>query len=214
MKTAILWGLGAAGVIGAILFLLADMAVPSPENMVVQLHGLGVWGPIAVIGLMVLHSFVPFPAEILALCAGAVFGTVLGSVLVWVGAMIGALIAFYLARYLGQEAVRNWVSKDQCSTLDRWAEDRGAVTLLVCRFIPLIAFNLINYAAGLTRVRVWTFVWTTGLGILPLTVLLAYLGSQMKTLSWPVLLGLSIACVVGVVLLSKHPLWRGLTARR
>jgi uncharacterized membrane protein YdjX (TVP38/TMEM64 family) len=48
--------------------------------------------------------------------------------------------------------------------------------------VPLIAFNLINYAAGLTHVSWWTFLWATGLGILPLTILLAVLGENVLDL--------------------------------
>ncbi len=48
--------------------------------------------------MMIVHSFIPFPAELLAVCAGAVFGTVMGSALIWTGAMVGALLAFFLAR--------------------------------------------------------------------------------------------------------------------
>ncbi|WP_164658237.1 TVP38/TMEM64 family protein [Tropicibacter sp. Alg240-R139] len=164
------------------------------------LRAYGMWAPVVVIALMVVHSFVPFPAELLALCAGAVFGTLMGSVVIWGGAMLGGVLAFYLARALGQEVVQGWISDRQNIALERWTKDQGTITLLVCRLIPVISFNLINYAAGLTRVRVWTFLWTTGLGILPVTVLSTYLGAQMKTLDWPMLLIVS-AVAVGLVVL-------------
>jgi uncharacterized membrane protein YdjX (TVP38/TMEM64 family) len=49
----------------------------------------------------------------------------------------------------------------------------------------VIAFNLINYAAALTEISWWTFVWATGVGILPLTVLLAVAGDGMLQMpSW------------------------------
>ena len=70
--------------------------------------------------------------------------------------------------------------------------------MLVSRFIPVIAFNLINYAAGLTRVSWWTFIWTTSIGILPLTILMAYLGARMMELSWPYLLASSAGGIVAI----------------
>jgi uncharacterized membrane protein YdjX (TVP38/TMEM64 family) len=60
----------------------------------------------------------------------------------------------------------------------------------------VIAFNLINYAAGLTKVSWWTFLWTTGVGILPLTALMVYMGSHMRSLSWEWLLATSAACIL------------------
>ncbi len=190
---------------GAVWVLRAD--IPSPHDMAIYLQAFGYWAPVAVIALMIVHSFVPFPAEVLALCAGAVFGTFLGAVLIWIGAMIGALVAFYLARWLGQAIVLNWLSDRQARVLQDWTHERGTMALLVCRFIPVIAFNLINYAAGFTRVRVWTFVWTTAVGILPVTVLCAYLGAQMKTLDWPSLMAVSAVCIV--IVLGLHALVSG-----
>ena len=51
------------------------------------------WGPFAAFastGLMVVHSFVPFPAEMLAIADGMLFGPVWGTIITWVGAMLGA----------------------------------------------------------------------------------------------------------------------------
>ena len=196
--TAVL-GLAAVLFLGAALFLAFEDDFPSPDELATQLRTLGVWGSVAVIALMILHSFVPFPAEVLAACAGAVYGTVLGSALIWCGAMLGALLAFWLSRRLGRSAIYSRLSMSQAKTLDNWVEDQGAFTLLISRFIPIIAFNLINYAAGLTRVSTWTFIWTTSLGILPVTILSAYLGSQMKDLDWSTLL---VGSVLGILVLT------------
>ena len=170
----------------------------TPDELASRLRAIGRWAPVAVIVLMVVHSFVPFPAEILAICAGAVFGTVMGSVLIWIGAMLGALAAFGLSRKLGQKVIHGWLSPTQSKRVNYWTQTQGVLALLISRFIPVIAFNLVNYAAGLTKVRLWTFVWTTGLGIVPFTVLLAYLGAQMKTLSWSMLLAVSAVGVLVV----------------
>lgn len=185
---------------GALGYVVAEYSL-SPKEMAQYLRATGAWAPLAVIALMILHSFVPFPAEILAICAGAVFGTILGSILVWIGAMLGALAAFGLSRKLGQKVIRSWLSKAQSARLDDWTKKQGTLTLLISRFIPVIAFNLINYAAGLTRVPLWTFVWTTGLGIVPITVLSAYLGAQMKEMTWSMLLEVSAGGILLVGLL-------------
>lgn len=171
-----------------------------PDALGARIKALEGWGQVAVVALMVVHSFVPFPAEILALCAGAVYGTALGTGLVWAGAMIGAALSFALARWLGQPFVSAVLGPRGQARLDGWSAGQGAVTLLTMRFIPVIAFNLINYAAGLTRVSWGTFLWTTGVGILPLTALMVWMGAHMVTLSWSALLAVSavgIAVVLG-----------------
>ena len=142
----------------------------------------GYGGVLASIGMMILHSFIPFPAEFVAIANGVIFGPVWGTVITWVGAMLGAFLAFLLARRLGQPFVRRVLSKRKAQTLERWVARHGLGTLFISRFIPIISFNLINYAAGLTKISWWTFGWTTGVGILPMTVLMVVTGDQIHTL--------------------------------
>ena len=59
----------------------------------------------------------------------------------------------------------------------------------------MVSFNLINYAAGLTSVSWWTFLWTTGLGIAPLTFLMVFAGQQMMAGKWRLTFFLIAACV-------------------
>jgi uncharacterized membrane protein YdjX (TVP38/TMEM64 family) len=168
--------------------LLTAMPIPgfelSAKSVAELIQSWGTWGVAATILLMVVHSFIPFPAEFVAIAAGMVYGPFWGTVITWSGAMIGAWISFGLARRCGRPLVEALVSKRYASKLDEWTVSQGASTLFVSRLIPVIAFNLINYAAGLTTMRWWTFTWVTGLGILPLTVLMVCLGDQMHYLGW------------------------------
>ena len=125
-----------------------------------------------------------------------VYGPFWGTVVTWVGAMLVAFLAFGLARRLGRPFVRAVVPAPRWQAVDSWSRRHGGGTLLISRLVPLIAFNLINYAAGLTAIGWVTFAWATGLGILPLTVLMAYTGATMTSLpwwSWPVLAALALA---------------------
>lgn len=142
----------------------------------------GYWGVGASIGMMILHSFLPFPAEFVAIANGVIFGPVWGTVITWAGAMLGAFLAFFLARQYGQPFVRRVLSKRKARTLEGWVARHGLGTLFISRFIPIISFNLINYAAGLTKISWWTFAWTTGIGILPMTGLMVVMGDQIHTL--------------------------------
>jgi uncharacterized membrane protein YdjX (TVP38/TMEM64 family) len=148
---------------------------------------------------------VPFPAELLTMANGMVYGPWLGSLVTWVGAMLGGFAGFGLTRCLGRPFVEKNLSPRQLCRLDDWAERQGVATLLVSRLLPVISFNLINFAAGLTRISWWTFAWTTGLGIIPMTGLMVVMGSRLHLLPWWVWL-----LSVFIVLL----LWTGWASRR
>ena len=150
----------------------------SSDGLRTLLERAGPWAPAASIGLMTAHSFVPFPAEVIAIANGVVFGSGLGVLLTWAGAMIGAILSYEIARALGPAARSRLVPLRYQARLDAFVSDSSITTLLTARLIPIMSFNLVNYAAGLAGVPRWAFVWTTGVGILPLTVLSVLLGSQ------------------------------------
>jgi uncharacterized membrane protein YdjX (TVP38/TMEM64 family) len=105
--------------------------------------------------------------------------------LTWIGAMLGAVLSFALARAFGTPFVRLVMGPAGAQQVDRVSPGPG--TLLLLRLIPVISFNLINYAAGLMRVPWWTFLWTTALGILPLIIAMVLAGDMLLALplwSW------------------------------
>lgn len=177
------------------------------EGTVALIHSWGAWGVMGSIGLMVAHSFLPFPAEIVAIANGMVYGPVWGTVVTWIGAMLGASTAFGLVRLLGRPFVQCILSFRHQQQLALWSQEHGGVALLIGRLIPVIAFNLINYAAALTEISWWTFLWATGIGILPLTVLLNVLGDQMLTM--PLWTWLALGGIAALTWLVLHLRWRG-----
>jgi len=149
------------------------------EGIEAEIRSWGAWAAAGSILLMVAHSLVPFPAEFITFANGMLFGPVWGVAVTWVGAMLGASLAFALARWFGHPAVDALMNERHRDAVDRWTRRQGVGVLLASRLMPLISFNVINYAAGLAPISWWTFLWTTGLGILPITTLLVMTGDQM-----------------------------------
>jgi hypothetical protein len=104
---AILATLAAIGAAGLGLFLIermeGEISVRAFEDVILSW---GHWGVLASIGLMVLHSFLPFPAEFVALANGMLYGPLWGTVITWVGAMLGAFLAFGLSARSGGHSSR------------------------------------------------------------------------------------------------------------
>ena len=189
---AMLLGALAIGALGWWFWPLMPGAPSAVRDVEALIRSWGAWGALGSIGLMVAHSFLPFPSEIIALANGMLYGPLWGTVVTWVGAMLGAAAAFGAVRALGQPALRKLLPASKHAALVRWSREHGGLALLVARLIPVIAFNLINYAAALTEITWWTFLWATGLGILPLTIVLAVLGDNvldMPLWGWGLLLG-------------------------
>lgn len=159
---------------------------PQAERMQRLLAADTPWIPIVLVSLMILHTLVPVPAEILAVGAGIALGPVWGFITIWVGAMLGAYLGFWLARTFGQRFVRRWVAMHRLERVQHWLQQIDIPLLLAARLLPILSFNLINYALGLTPISWWQFTWTTGVGIVPGTVLMVAFGAYLH--DWRVLI--------------------------
>jgi len=150
------------------------------ERLRARIDGLGAWGPVAVVALMVLAILAsPIPSAPIAMAAGAAYGHGWGTLYVLVGAEAGALAAFGLSRMLGGAALSHWFGK----RLPGLSGSQNALMGIVfaSRLLPFISFDLISYAAGLTALSVWRFALATLAGIVPASFVLAHLGFEMAS---------------------------------
>jgi uncharacterized membrane protein YdjX (TVP38/TMEM64 family) len=120
-------------------------------------------------------------ATVLTLLGGFLFGPALGLLLVNIGASSGAILIFLAARYIMHDALQSRYGA-QLAKLNGELEKNGASYLLTLRFIPLFPFFLINLLSGLTPVSLFTYTWTTVLGIIPGSLVYILLGSSGATL--------------------------------
>ena len=183
-------------ILAAVLISLEATQASFAERFEKTILSMGMWGVLASILLMILHSLIPFPAELLAIANGMIYGPIWGTVITWTGAMCGAYLAFALARALGRPFVELMIAKKNWHSLDERASRRGAHFVFFARFVPVISFNLINYAAGLTKISWWSFTWATGLGILPLTALMVVMGDRIETITWEMWLLFGLGAIV------------------
>ena len=76
----------------------------------------------------------------------------------------------------------------------------------------MIPFSLFSLAAGAARANLFTFIWTTLVGYLPITAIFVYLGSRLETLSpTDPVLWLGAAVLIGLLVVTHryHRRWRG-----
>ena len=121
---------------------------------------------------------VVFPASILTLGAGALFGVVGGTIVVVFGATIAATLAFLLARTVLRKRVEAMAAKNpKFRAVDRAITREGPKIVVLIRLSAVFPFLFVNYAFGLTGIRFVPYVVATFFGILPTTIAFVYLGA-------------------------------------
>jgi uncharacterized membrane protein YdjX (TVP38/TMEM64 family) len=163
-----------------------------------QIKSLGAGGPLIIIGLAVVHSVIPYPAEIVNAAAGFAYGFFGGLGIVAIGWMISALICYWFGTGVARPLLDRWFGVERFERFERMV-DRGGVTLLIAlRLLPIVPFSLISAAAGAARVPFHRYCWTTAVGFLPITALAVYLGTRLEGISFtdPAVIGALVAAVV------------------
>lgn len=176
-----------------------------------QLLALGVGGVLVLLAVALSHAIVPFPIELVTGAAGFVYGFWGALPMLLVFWLLSALLAYWLAERFGRPLARRLIGTERLSRAEKLVDRGGAGVLLSLRVIPLIPFNAICYAAGITRVPLGRYAWTTVVGILPLTVLVAYLGSRLRSPDFTdPRIWLLIVVIVGTVIAGSRFRRRGL----
>ncbi len=129
---------------------------------------------------MVFQSVVaPLPAFVITFTNGLLFGAFWGTILSWSSAMVGAAVCFAIARVYGRPVVEKIVGGKSLEIADRFFKRYGKHAILIARLLPIISFDVVSYAAGLTSMGFIGFFIATGIGQLPATIVYSYLGQNL-----------------------------------
>jgi uncharacterized membrane protein YdjX (TVP38/TMEM64 family) len=160
-----------------------------------QIDELGVWGPLLILALAILHAIVFYPAEIVDAAAGFAYGFFPALALVTVGWLLNGLVCWAIGRSIARPLLDRWFGVERFKRVESSIERGGATLLIAMRLIPILPFSIVSYAAGAARVPLGRFLWTTAVGYLPITALSVYFGTRLEDLSLtdPLVLGSGLA---------------------
>jgi len=124
------------------------------------------------------------PAWVLTLGAGFVFGVAQGTVIVSLGSTAGAAAAFIVARTVGHDWVAERLAeRPTLGAVARAVENDAFKVVLLTRLSPLLPFNLLNYAFGLSPVPFRTYVLASWIGMLPGTIMYVAVGAAAQSVA-------------------------------
>lgn len=147
----------------------------SVDNVEAWFGQLGWIAPLVFIAVYALATVFFAPGLLFTLAGGALFGPLLGTVYNLLGSTLGATLAFMTARYLAADWVSRKAGKRLRSLVDGVAVEGWRFVAFV-RLVPLFPFNLLNYALGLTQIRLAHYVIASFIFMAPVSAAYTYLG--------------------------------------
>ncbi len=138
---------------------------------------------IFIAAVMTTGFFVPAAIPMI-LVGGFLFGIFWGTIYVNLGFTAGATLAFLFSRYV----IGNWIQHRYESQLKSFNDEisrHGRNYLITLRMIPLFPFFSVNYFAGVTKMPLARYVWSTAIGMLPISVAYSFAGREIGLIETP-----------------------------
>jgi len=191
-----LTGLGVVVVGVAVTF--GVLGGPTSTGLEDAVRRAGPAAPVAYVVLYAVLTVLLVPGSVLTIVGGVVFGTALGTGLTVVGASLGSAAAYLIGRRLGREQVGR-LAGNRMGAINTWLERRGFVAVLYARLLPVVPFNVLNYAASVTNIRFRDYLLASVIGIGPGTFAYTALGGSFRDPTSAVFLTAVALIVVPIV---------------
>lgn len=171
---------------GAMLYAL--YAVSQYFRNVIDINGLIQFvkasGPVAPLVYCAIYLIAPtvfFPASLLTMTGGALFGPVWGTIYTIFSATAGATVPFLITRRFGRKPIERLAAKFEnfdalFQKFEASVEEEGWKYVAFTRLVTLFPFLVLNYAFGLTRIKLWTYIWASFVFMLPGSLMFNYMG--------------------------------------
>jgi uncharacterized membrane protein YdjX (TVP38/TMEM64 family) len=165
----------------------------------------GVWAPIVYILIYSFRSLVFFPASLLTIISGMLFGPWFGLLYTLIGENISANISFVVGRYLLSDLEEYIHNKNQLfSRITNHIQGNGFLTVLFMR-LAYLPFDLVGYSSGIFKLNQKDFALGTLLGTIPGLMAYTFIGSSLINIDF-LLLGSTVllGSLLGAVLLKAN----------
>ncbi len=140
----------------------------------------GIFGPIIMILISIIRPLIFFPATILTITAGALFGPWLGFITMLIGENLSANLSFIVGRYFGGNLTDKAVTESKkIKRLDCKFKENAFITVLTMRLI-YFPFDMVGYASGICKAKHFQYALATFIGIIPGIATFIFLGSSFS----------------------------------
>jgi len=168
----------------------------------------------AILLIVVIANLLMVPLSVLTVVCALLLGPWLGFFCAMAGALFSALLAFLIGQSLGGELIERF-SGSTVHTLSKKLSERGVMTVAILRMLPVAPYTIVNLVAGVSHLRLGTFMLGSALGLVPvLAALTAFSGTLLQLINNPGAKSLAVFVLLAVAILILTLVARRILKRR
>lgn len=152
------------------------------QKLEILIKSLGVWGPIAYIGLYAIITTTCVSVLPLTLAGGLIFGAIMGIIYTAIGAGLGLSLSFLIARYIARKPIEEKFGNTEVfKKINEGVKNDGWFILATTRLLPVFPFGIQNYVYGLTPISFIQYSILSTIFILPGTSVFVLLAGAVAS---------------------------------
>jgi len=187
--------------IGITVYNIVTIEIPLneyPEYIASSMKQFGIWAPLFFILLFAIRPLIFFPATILSLSAGVLFGTTQAIVILIIAENLSSFVSYTLGKYFGRSIIDALDKKNVfIHKFESYLHENGFIAVLTMRLL-YAPFDLVGYFSGSSNIPYKDFATATFVGILPGIFMSAFLGGSLHN---PMNIFISVVFfILGIVL--------------
>ncbi len=169
------------------------------ERVRAWIESFGVWGPLVLIGMIIVQTVLSIsPISLLAIVGAYVFGFWQGVLYAFIGLTIGSALCMILGRRFGRPLIDRLIDPRSMATFDRFTDKRGPLFFFIIFVMPWVPDDLACYAIGLSRLPLKLMIVLAAIGRMPSVIVQCWLVTYAQVLPPALIVGV----IAGGVLLA------------
>ncbi len=171
-------------VIGMVFFAASRLGliekIQDVQAMQAFINSYGAWGYVIFALIFIASCIFMLPGSMLTIVAGVAFGPIKGGLISLISATAGATAAFLVAKYVARGMIEDKIGQNAMfRKIDDGVEKNGTSFLILTRLVPVFPFSFQNYAYGLTKIPLSTYVILTFICMAPGAFIYAYMAGEI-----------------------------------
>lgn len=139
----------------------------------------GFWGPFFIVAAMIAQMFL-LVVNVVALMLVSIvaYGSFWGSLIAIGAVLVSSTVGYWIGRSVGATGVSKLIGHKSQRKVSGWMDQYGIWAIIIARISPFLSNDAVSFVAGFAKMTYLRFISATLAGILPLTILLAWLGEN------------------------------------
>lgn len=172
------------------------------NDLVDYIRSFGIYGALVFLGIQILQIVISvIPGQIVQIAAGAIYGIIPGIILAVIGVILGEALTFMLGKHLGYQGLSMIIGESKMESLTKKLNTKRSYLITFFFFmLPGVPKDIMCYVAGISKIKLKTFLIISVLGRLPIMIISIIFGKMLIEKNYfAMIIIVAVICIISII---------------